>query len=179
MFYHPQTNQYISEFRDNGFTLGENQYPAGWLNISTPQDKEAAGLLEVITEGEYKDDKYFYNTEELVGNIRRIVNTPKSQEQINQVNQQEIQTFLTKVRDARELILNRLAGIAISAFLTNDTVLTTAYITARQSLLDITKDLPSDLDGIKATVIARYQYLAITAITSAPSLEIAFNSLDL
>jgi hypothetical protein len=179
MFYHPQTNQYISEYRDSGFTLGENQYPAGWLNVSTPQDKEAAGLLEVITEGEYKDDKYFYNTEELVGNIRRIVNIPKTSEQINQANQQEIADFLAKVREARELILNRLAGIAISAFLTNNTVLTSAYITARQSLLDITKDIPADLEGIKATVIARYQYLAFTAVTSAPALEIAFNSLDL
>jgi hypothetical protein len=179
MFYHPKTNKYYSPFQDGGFTIDGNQYPPGWLNISSLQDKLGAGLLEVITEGEYKDDRFFFNTEELVGNIRRIISTPKPQEMVDAVKKAEIDSLLAKVREARKDTLNILAGVAISATILNETDVINAYKIARQSLLDITKDLPSDIEGIKLTLVQRYQDIVFTAITSAPSLEKAFSAIDL
>ena len=179
MFYHPKTNKYYSPLQDIGFTIEDNQYPAGWLNISSLQDKLDIGLLEVITEGEYKDPRYFFNTEEMVGNIRKIVSTPKSQEMVDAVKKAEIDVLLTKVREARKDTLNILAGVAITATILNETDVINAYKIARQSLLDITKDLPSDIEGIKLTLVQRYQDIVVTAITSAPSLEKAFSAIDL
>ena len=72
-----------------------------------------------------------------------------------------------------------LAGVAITATILNETDVINAYKIARQSLLDITKDLPSDIEGIKLTLVQRYQDIVVTAITSAPSLEKAFSAIDL
>lgn len=80
MFYHPASNQHIRE--GNPFTIDGVQYPSNWLNLSTPEQKTALGLVEVTTVGTREDDRYFYVSEELVGAERRIINTPKSAEQI-------------------------------------------------------------------------------------------------
>ena len=80
MFYHQPTNQYITEGQP--FTINGVQYPANWLNLSTPEDKELLGLTEVVTVGTREDDKYFWVSETLEGSIRTIVNTPKDPEQI-------------------------------------------------------------------------------------------------
>lgn len=60
-----------------------------------------------------------------------------------------------KLRAVREDILNRLAGIALAAQLTGDTATTSAYITVRQGLLDITENLPAD-ETIDGVVMYRY-----------------------
>jgi hypothetical protein len=179
MFYHKETNTYIDPLRDIGFTLGSNQYPAGWLNVSSKKDKEDIGLVDVVTEGSWGDENYFFNYEQLTGNIRHLFSVPKPQEMIDLVVKSQIETLLTKVRSDRELLLNRLSGIAVAAYITDDTKIISAYKKIRQSLLDITKDLPETIDGVKATIVERYKAIVVTAITEAPSLESAFNSLDL
>ena len=69
MFYHAETNQYLREGLE--FTLDDIQYPANWLNLSTPEEKAALDLVEVITVGERKDDRYYWVSEQLVGEIGR------------------------------------------------------------------------------------------------------------
>lgn len=75
MFYHAETNQYFREGLE--FTLNDVQYPANWLNLSTPEEKAALGLQEVITIGERKDDRYYWVSEQLVAAELIITNTPK------------------------------------------------------------------------------------------------------
>ena len=45
MFYRQASNQYITE--GQSFEIDGTSYPANWLNCSTPQEKEALGLVEV------------------------------------------------------------------------------------------------------------------------------------
>lgn len=75
MFYHAETDQYFREGLE--FTLNDVQYPANWLNLSTPEEKAALDLVEVITVGERKDDRYYWVSEQLVGAELIITNTPK------------------------------------------------------------------------------------------------------
>lgn len=75
MFYHAETDQYFREGLE--FTLNDVQYPGNWLNVSTPEQKADLGLVEVITVGERKNDKYYWVSEQLVGAELIITNTPK------------------------------------------------------------------------------------------------------
>jgi hypothetical protein len=51
----------------------------------------------------------------------------------------DLTTYMAEVRALRERILNRLAGIAAAAQVAEDTTTLTAFVDARQRLLDITK----------------------------------------
>lgn len=64
------------------------------------------------------------------------------------------------VREVRETVLNRLAGIALAAQLSGDTDTTKAYVIVRSGLLDITNALPDDVEQIDDTVQRRYAALA-------------------
>jgi len=75
MFYRAESDQYIQE--GVPFEIDETQYPSNWLNLSTPEEKEALGLQEVITVGERKDDRYYWVSEKLEGANLVITNTPK------------------------------------------------------------------------------------------------------
>lgn len=83
-----------------------------------------------------------------------------------------IDAKLAAVRVVREGILNRLAGIVLAANLTGDTATTAAYVTVRQGLLDITKDLPEDID---ADIKARYSGLVAQC---TPQMRSAFAQVD-
>lgn len=80
MFYREISDQYINEGMP--FTIDDVQYPANWLNLSTPEDKEALGLEEVITVGERKDDRYYWVSESLNGAVLTITSTPKDLETV-------------------------------------------------------------------------------------------------
>ncbi len=75
--------------------------------------------------------------------------------------------FLAKIRETREVILNRISGIGFAAMVENDAVTTAAVILARQQLLDITST-PSvasaaDIDTLKSAVLARYREIVAAA----------------
>lgn len=98
MFYRPESDQYINEGMP--FTIDDVQYPANWLNLSTPEDKEALGLEEVITVGERKDDRYYWVSEQLVGPELIITSTPKDFDTVlklahDQLNQQAYSLLFT------------------------------------------------------------------------------------
>jgi hypothetical protein len=73
--------------------------------------------------------------------------------------------YLGEVRDLREKILNRLAGIGMAALVADDQDTVGACVTARQRLLDITK-IPgavaaTDLPSLEAAV--KQEYASIVA----------------
>jgi hypothetical protein len=89
--------------------------------------------------------------------------------------QAEVNDKKAAVRSVREGILNRLAGIALAAQLEGDTATTSAYITVRQGLLGITKNLPTDPELVDAEVMTRYASLAAQC---TPQMVTAFAGVD-
>lgn len=83
MFYAPSEDKYIVE--GNPFTIDDVQYPANWLNLSTPEEKAELGLEEVITVGKRKDDRYYWVSESLSGAVLTITSTPKDLEQVRTI----------------------------------------------------------------------------------------------
>lgn len=83
---------------------------------------------------------------------------------------------LALVRATREGILNRLTGIERAASLTGDTATSSAYLTVRQGLLDITAGL-ADMDPalIDGTVLQRY---ALLVAACTPAMVSAFAQVD-
>lgn len=75
MFYATKQNKYIVE--GNAFELDGVQYPAVWLNQSTPEMKAALGLEEVIATDSPADDRFYWVSETLNGASLTYVNTPK------------------------------------------------------------------------------------------------------
>lgn len=90
-----------------------------------------------------------------------------------------VEAKLAQLRAVRELILNRLGGIAGRSQRKEDSATAAACDVAAQALLDITKGLPCDLESIELTVLGRYQALVAIAIGAAPGLVSAFAGVDL
>ena len=90
--------------------------------------------------------------------------------------------YLGEVRDMRERLLNRLAGIGAAAIVSGDAATQQAFVQARQRLLDITK-IPDalvaytagNLPALQAAV--KKEYVAIVA-AAPPSLTKAFDEVD-
>jgi hypothetical protein len=83
MFYRSESDQYIQE--GVPFEIDETQYPANWINLSTPEEKAELGLQEVITVGERKDDRYYWVSEKLEGAELIITSTPKDFDTVKQM----------------------------------------------------------------------------------------------
>jgi hypothetical protein len=87
--------------------------------------------------------------------------------------------YMVEVRETRERILNRLAGIAANAIIQEDQATAEAVVLARQQLLDITK-APAVLAAttfpeLKAAVTLAYKTIAATA---PEVIRNAFNTVD-
>jgi hypothetical protein len=74
MFY-KAPNQYIQE--GNAFEIDGTQYPVNWLNLSTPEEKIAIGLEEVIATNQPANQTYYWVSETLNGAQLTYTNTPK------------------------------------------------------------------------------------------------------
>lgn len=75
MFYHAASNQYINE--GMAFEIDGIQYPQNWLNLSSAEEKAAAGLSEVTTSSQREDDRFYWVNENRSGGVITITNTPK------------------------------------------------------------------------------------------------------
>jgi hypothetical protein len=75
MFYNKEFNKYVVE--GNAFELDGVQYPANWLNLSTPEEKAAVGLQEVIATNSPADERFYWVWSELNGAELTYVNAPK------------------------------------------------------------------------------------------------------
>jgi hypothetical protein len=82
---------------------------------------------------------------------------------------------LKALREVREAILNRLAGIALVAQLTGDTTTVNGFLVARAALLDITTGCPTDPSQVDGFIQAKYG--AIVAALP-PALLKAFAGVD-
>jgi hypothetical protein len=80
MFYNSTENKYIQE--GTSFTLDGIQYPPSWLNQSTPEQKAAVGLEEVIATNSPKDDRYYWVSSSREGASLTYTNTPKDLDQV-------------------------------------------------------------------------------------------------
>ena len=88
MFY-KSPNQYIRE--GTAFVIDGVQYPANWLNLSSPADKAAIGLEEVVATNSPANDKFYWVSDSLNGASLTYTNTPKEfapcqQNLVNQTN---------------------------------------------------------------------------------------------
>lgn len=64
MFAIVKNNQFVNFLPKNTpFKLDGTQYPANWLNLSTPQEKAKLGIVDVIY-GQRADDKYYWVSED-------------------------------------------------------------------------------------------------------------------
>ncbi len=89
MFYCTQNQQYIQE--GTAFEVNGVQYPANWLNLSTPEQKAELGLEEVVATNSPANQTYYWVSETLNGPSLTYTNTPKDltgvkTNAINQVN---------------------------------------------------------------------------------------------
>ena len=75
MFYCTQNQQYINE--GNAFEINGVQYPANWLNLSTPEEKAEIGLEEVIATNQPANQTYYWVSETLSEATLTYTNTPK------------------------------------------------------------------------------------------------------
>jgi len=75
MFYNQSENKYIHEGQQ--FTLDGVTYPSGWLNQSTPQEKLALGLVEVVKTNQSGNPEFYFVNEVLNGAELTYVNEPK------------------------------------------------------------------------------------------------------
>ena len=75
MFYSTTDGQYIQE--GTQFTIDGVEYPANWLNLSTPEEKAQLGLEEVVATNQPQNQTYYWVSETLSGATLTYTNTPK------------------------------------------------------------------------------------------------------
>jgi hypothetical protein len=97
MFYCATTQQYIQE--GTAFKINGVQYPQNYLNLSTPEEKTALGLEEVVATNTPANDTYYWVSQTLNGPTLTYINTPKDlttvkSNAIAQVNQTAYTTLL-------------------------------------------------------------------------------------
>ena len=64
MFAIISNNQFVKFLPENTpFKLDGNQYPANWLNLSTPEEKSRLGIVDVVY-GQRADDKCYWVSED-------------------------------------------------------------------------------------------------------------------
>ena len=87
MFYSSTDGQYIQE--GTPFVIDGVQYPANWLNLSTPEEKAQIGLEEVVATNSPANDQYYWVSTTLDKASLTYVNTPKDLTSVkgNAINQ--------------------------------------------------------------------------------------------
>ena len=75
MFYSSTDGQYIQE--GSAFEIAGIQYPSNWLNLSSPADKAAIGLEEVVATNSPANDKFYWVSDSLNGASLTYTNTAK------------------------------------------------------------------------------------------------------
>jgi hypothetical protein len=75
MFYREKSDQYITE--GTTFAIDGTSYPSNWLNMTSPEDKAALGLVEVTDANSPEDSRFYWVSDTLVGAVRTYLNTPK------------------------------------------------------------------------------------------------------
>lgn len=87
MFYCTTDGQYIQE--GTQFVIDGVTYPSVWLNQSTPEQKAALGLEEVVATNQPYNPVYYWTGETLDGATLTYTGTPKNLDEVklNAINQ--------------------------------------------------------------------------------------------
>lgn len=85
LFFIPNASpQYVT--RGNPFVVGGGdqavQYPGNWLDSATEDDLAGMDAVPVVTEGDHGDPRLVVNSEEFVGPVRRLIQTPRPAEEV-------------------------------------------------------------------------------------------------
>jgi hypothetical protein len=170
MFY-KAPNTYINE--GTQFTIDGVTYPSNWLNQSTPEQKAALGLQEVVASNQPFDPKYYWTGETLDGATLTYTGTPKD---LADVQKQAI----AQVDATAYSILLPSDYMAGKAFETGTTVPTewadwreSIRATARAAIADITA--AQDVDTIAALTITWANdpnYVEPVEVTEEPAEEL-------
>ncbi len=75
MYYHIDTGVYIQEGMP--FTLNEVQYPANWLQLASPEQKQTIGIVETVTYNSPADDRFYWVNSTWNEGVLTYTNTPK------------------------------------------------------------------------------------------------------
>jgi hypothetical protein len=142
MFYSSTDGQYIQE--GNAFTIGDVQYPANWLNLSTPEQKLEVGLEEVIATNAPANDQYYWVSTELDKAKLTYINTPKE---------------LPSVKDSAT---GQVRSTAYSLLLPTDWMVVKSFETSTP--------IPANWNTWRATIRTQAQD-AITAIEAATNVD--------
>jgi hypothetical protein len=113
MFYSTTDGQYIQE--GTPFEIGGVQYPANWLNLSTPEEKAEIGLEEVIAINSPADQTYYWVSETLDKATLTYTNTPKDLATVKQ-------TAISQIDSAAYSILLPTDWMVVKAIETSSTV---------------------------------------------------------
>ena len=148
MFY-KAPNTYINE--GTQFTIDGVTYPANWLNQSTPEQKAALGLEEVIATNSPYNPVYYWTGETLEGSSLTYTGTPKD---LADVQKQAI----AQVNATAYSILFPTDYLSVKAFETGTEVPSewatwraSIRATATQAIADITA--ATDVDTIAALTV--------------------------
>jgi hypothetical protein len=137
MFYNAQYNQYVNE--GTAFVLGGTQYPANWLNCSTPEEKAQAGLVEVVTLNQPANSTYYWVTEQLNGAELSYINTPKDLTDVKA-------TAIDQTNSTAYSLLFPTDWMVVKATETS-TKVPTAWNSWRQSVRDVAANVTSMIEG--------------------------------
>lgn len=149
MFYRQQSNQYINE--GTSFEIDNIQYPPQWLNQSTPEQKAALGLEEVVAQNQPYNPVYYWTGEVLDKATLTYTGTPKDLAEVKN-------NCVFQVEAISYTILLPSDWMASKAFETSTTV-PAAWATWRESIRQTARDTvaainaAADVDGV-ASVMA-------------------------
>jgi hypothetical protein len=124
MFYCTQNQKYIQE--GTSFEINGVQYPANWLNLSTPEEKAEIGLEEVIATNQPANQQFYWVSETLNGAQLTYVNTPKDLAQCKT-------NLIDQTNSSAYSLLLPSDWMVVKAFETSATV-PTAWNTWRQTI---------------------------------------------
>lgn len=95
-FFHPASRAYIGQ--GSAFIIDDTQYPANWIEHASAEEIAALGLVEVVTAGERRDDRYFDNSEAMVGATLTITAVRKELAVIHAIKWAEIKRERDRIR---------------------------------------------------------------------------------
>lgn len=93
-YFHAASGRYFVE--GDAFTIDGELFAPNWLTLASDEDKTARGLQIVRIVGETKDPALYVVTEELVGDELRIINTPRSAEEIEALRRARVPQTVTR-----------------------------------------------------------------------------------
>lgn len=161
MFYHAASNQYINQ--GMAFEIDGTQYPQNWLNLSSPEEKAAAGLSEVTVSGQREDDRFYWVSESLENGVRTYTNNPKDLDGLKaqwkgQINQIAYSMLLpTDWIDLRNL---RDPNFKVDWMLWRESVRTTAANAV--AAIEAAADVPALQAAVKVTWPTDPSYVSTT-----------------